>query len=67
MVTGTAAGSAKRLEDLSEAQPAHESEVAAEEGAAREGLTAPEVLALLLTACLAFVALVPVLLVMAII
>ena len=67
MVTGTAAGSAKRLEDLSEAQPAHESMVAAEEGAAREGLTAPEVLALILTACLALVALAPVLFVMAII
>jgi hypothetical protein len=60
-------GSAKRLEDLSEAQPAHESVVAAEEGTAREGLTAPEVLALILTACLALVALVPVLFVMAII
>ena len=67
MVTGTAAGSAKRLEDLSEAQPAHESVVAAEEGTAREGLTAPEVLALILTACLALVALAPVLFVMAII
>jgi hypothetical protein len=67
MVTEKASGSAKRWEDLSEAQPAHESVVAAEEGAAREGLTAPEVLALILTACLALVALVPVLLVLAII
>ena len=67
MVTEAVTGSAKRCEDLPGAQPAQESVVAAEEGAAREVLTAPEVLALILTACLALVALVPVLLILAII
>jgi hypothetical protein len=67
MVTEAVPGSAKWCEDLPEAQPAQESVVATEEGAGREELTTPEVLALILTACLALAAVGPVLLVLAII